>query len=85
MNAPRHWQQWDQQPFRACAVCSFGLDSAGAPCGGGKAEAIECICPAVTGRANGSRTVPVRLTRANTGACGPEAHHMEFRGLCARV
>ena len=90
MNAPAHW---GTTPLRGCAVCAFGRDASGKPTRAGGHDADTCICPSVTGRnlpegaasssdwPLGIRGVPVVAARANTGACGPEAHHLTFRGL----
>lgn len=85
--APAHWAQ---EPVRGCAVCQFGRDDQGRPTRAGGRDASRCICPSVTGR-NVPKPepadwplghgVPVHQARANTGPCGPEAHHLTFAGL----
>ena len=66
MTPPTHW---DQQLYRACALCTHGT---------GPETERACTHPAVAGRL---ALVPVAGARANTGACGPEAHHMSYPGF----
>jgi len=57
--------------WRACRICVHGIDVHGQR---------HCKCPAIQPPGASQH---VELTRANTGACGPEAHHMSFPGLIA--
>jgi hypothetical protein len=79
MRAPAHW---DEYPVRGCTVCQYGRDATGAATRPGGRDAETCICPNVTGREisrdRPPAGVPTRLARANTGPCGPEAHHLAF-------
>ena len=56
-------------PYRACQLCTHGR---------GPADGRQCSCPAVAGQA---RQVPVDDARRAAGACGPEAHFLDFPGL----
>lgn len=56
-------------PLRACEICRHGRLHDGAR---------VCTARAVAGSA---AHVPVDDARRNHGACGPEAHHLDFPGL----
>lgn len=66
---PAAWRAAEQHAWRACAICTHGVDVDGQR---------HCRAAAVAGPA---RSLPVPLARANHGPCGPEAHHLVFPGL----
>jgi hypothetical protein len=74
MNAPIHW---DATPYRGCSRCQHGRDANGQAARSSRHEATTCVCDEV------GRGVPVARARAVGGACGPEAHHLNFPGFAS--
>jgi hypothetical protein len=66
MNAPAVWLHADTQSYRACEICVHGVRDGAALC---------CGCPAAR---FGGQLPPVAQARARTGACGPDALHLEL-------
>jgi hypothetical protein len=75
---PSSWSQWETAVYRACGRCVYGRTDDGRLARNVNASAAHCACPAVTG---GRGPVSVTAARANSGPCGPEAHHQDFPGL----
>lgn len=70
LTTPDAWTAQAIDPYRACGLCIHGR--------GDLFNERTCVAPQV-----GSERRPVLITRARAhgGACGPEAEHLDFKGL----
>lgn len=69
--APAAWRAHASSPHRACDLCRSGYDL--------PADGTRCCGHASV--ATHGQVVHVVTARAKGGACGPEAHHLDFPGL----